>query len=165
MAATSCVLLNITISALVVVVLVIAEISLLDVGSEAAFENNVTDDKLRTNDALTELAVTGFDASVLDVTSNERVACVVGSKFISCMDVSFFFEIAVCVKCAMELSLEAANASSLAVDICSVVIKEWLLIMLKDHELVSVFSFAFVSVKTVIMIPAVEASINGVEYS
>ena len=37
--------------------------------------------------------------------------------------------------------------------------------MLKDHELVSVFSFAFVSFKTVVMIPAVEASINGVEYS
>ena len=96
-------------------------------------------DELRTNDALTELAVTGFDDFVLNVTNNERATCVEGSKVISCTSVSFFFEIAVCVKCAMELSLEAAYAPSLVVDIFRVVIKEWLLVMLKDHELISGF--------------------------
>ena len=69
MVATSCVLLNITIS--LVVVLVIAEISLLDLGSETALENSSIDDEFGTNDALTELAVSGFDDSALDVTDNE----------------------------------------------------------------------------------------------
>ena len=54
------------------------------------------------------------------------------------MDISLFFDIAVCVKCAIELSSEAASASSLAVDICGAVIKEWLLVILKDHELIPV---------------------------
>ena len=55
------------------------------------------------------------------------------------MDVSFFFDTAVCVKCAMELCHEASSASSLDLDICGVVINEWFLVMLKDHELVSLF--------------------------
>lgn len=55
------------------------------------------------------------------------------------MEVPSFFDIAVCVKCALELSLVATSASSLAVDICRVVTKERLLVMLTDHDPISVF--------------------------
>jgi len=72
------------------------------------------------------------------------------------MEVSFFVDITVSAKCAVKLSREATSACPVAVDVCRVVIEEWLLVILKDHNSVSFF----VSVCAVLTI--VEASIRVV---
>ena len=103
------------------------------------------DDELRSNDALTELKLTNSD---LDVANKERVCC--------CVEVSSFFDLAVSVKCAMELSRVGTSASSAAVDICRGVLEERLLVILTDHNRVSVFCSVCVA------LTFVEASIRNV---
>ena len=68
------------------------------------------------------------------------------------MEVSFFVDITVSAKCAVKLS----RACPLGVDVCRVVIEEWLLVILRDHNSVSFF----VSVCAVLTF--VEASIRVV---